>query len=222
MPLLATVSSMVSMHKLLFLLGLLAALPASAGEFYCCPDPATGRRICEDTVPPQCRGRGYKVLDSAGNLLRDVPPPLTPEQKAQQAQEAKLRKQQEEAAREQRRKDQALLDTYATPADIDQAQQKAENDLNTAISSAKAQMDTIRRQLQKLEKEAEFYKKKTMPTELAKDLEAQRHEMSLLQELVNLKQKDFDTVRTKYDADRKRYFELTGRSSGTSSQPRPR
>lgn len=218
----ATVSNMVSMPKLLLIAGLLAALPVSAGEFYCCPDPVTGRRICEDTVPAQCRGRGYKVLDSAGNLQRDVPPPLTPEQKAQQAQEARLRKQQEEAAKEQRRKDQALLDTYTTPTDIDQAQQKAENDLNTAISSAKSQMDTIRRRLQKLEKEAEFYKKKSMPSDLAKELEAQRHEMSLLQELVNLKQKDFDTVRNKYDADRKRYFELTGRSSGTSNQPRPR
>ena len=115
MQLHATVSNMVSMRKLLLIAGLLAALPVSAGEFYCCPDPVTGRRICEDTVPAQCRGRGYKVLDSAGNLLRDVPPPLTPEQKAQQAQEAKLRKQQEEAAYIMERLDElatVLMDVY--------------------------------------------------------------------------------------------------------------
>lgn len=213
------------MHKqtILASLLLLLALPASAGEIYCCPDPTTGRRICEDVVPTQCRGRGYKVLDSGGNLLRDVPPPLTAEQKAQQAQEAKLRKQQEEQLKEQRRKDQALLDTYATPADIDLAQQKAENDLNTAIASAKAQMESLNSsKLQQLEKEAEFYKKKTLPPELVKQLDAAKHEISLLQELINLKQKDFDTVRKKYDADRKRYFELTCRSSVTSNQSRPR
>jgi hypothetical protein len=86
----------------------------------------TGRRVCGDSLPEQCRGRAYRHLDSGGNVIKEVGPPLSAEQKAEQAAEARRKKQIEEAAREQRYKDQALLDTYAMPQDIDLAQSKAE------------------------------------------------------------------------------------------------
>ena len=50
-----------------------------------------------------------------------------------------------------------------------------------------------------------------MPPELEKELRALDHEIRLQQELLDIKKKDFDTIKTKYDADRKRYFELTRR-----------
>ncbi len=64
-----------------------------------------------------------------------------------------------------------------------------------------------------------------MPPELEKDLRAIDHEIRLQQELIALKQKEFDTIKAKYDADRKRYFELTRKSpttppGGAVSQPR--
>lgn len=200
---------------------LLTTAAQGAGEFYCCPDPASGRRICGDTLPEQCRGRAYRILDSGGNVLKEVGPPLTPEQKAEQALEAKRKKQLEEAAREQRRKDQALLDTYATPMDIDLAQSKAENDVKLSITAAQESIKAAQTKRKKFEAEAEFYKKKEMPAELAKELRALDHEIRLQQEILDLKKKDFDTIKAKYDADRKRYGELTGRTSPASATPLP-
>lgn len=197
------------------------ATNTDAGEIICCQDPTSGRRTCGDSLPAQCRGQSYRVLDSNGNLLREVGPPLTPEQKAQKELEAKQRKEQEAAEKEQRRKDQALLDTYASPKDIDLAQQKAETDLNNAIAGATAQIDVARAKLKKLEGEAEFYKKKTLPGELAKQIDAVKHEITVQQDLLDVKKRDFETVRNKYDGDRKRYNELTGGRVATG-QPRPR
>jgi len=215
---------MASMPKhLLFSLLCLAGVSqaSSASEFYCCQDSATGRRVCGDTLPAQCRGQSYRVLDSGGNVIREVGPPLTPEQKAQQAAENKRRKEQEEAEREQRRKDQALLDTYTSPKDIDLAQKKAEEDINSAIAAATAQMNVTSAKKKKLDNEAEFYKKKAMPTDLHKELDKVNHEVQLLQELLDVKKKDFDSVRAKYDADRQRYYQLTGRTSTGSPPLRP-
>lgn len=191
---------------------LLASTAQAGGEFYCCQDPASGRRVCGDTLPEQCRGRAYRVLDSAGNVVKEVGAPLTPEQKAEQILENKRRKQMEDAGREQRRRDQALLDTYSTPEDIDLAQKKAEADVNVTIQTTNERIATAQKKRSKLADEAEFYKKKTMPPELDKDLRAIDHEIRLQQELVELKKKEFDTIKAKYDADRKRYFELTRRS----------
>ena len=197
----------------------------AASEFYCCQDPANGRRVCGDTLPEQCRGRAYRILDSGGNIVKEVGAPLTPEQKAELILENKRRKQLEDAGREQRRRDQALLDTYTTAEDIDLAQKKAEADVNLAIQATNERIATAQKKRKKFADEAEFYKKKALPPELEKDLRAIDHEIRLQQELIALKQKEFDTLKAKYDADRKRYFELTRKSpttppGGAVSQPR--
>ena len=197
----------------------------AASEFYCCQDPANGRRVCGDTLPEQCRGRAYRILDSGGNIVKEVDAPLTPEQKAELVLENKRRKQLEDAGREQRRRDQALLDTYTTAEDIDLAQKKAEADVNLAIQATNERIATAQKKRKKFADEAEFYKKKALPPELEKDLRAIDHEIRLQQELIALKQKEFDTIKAKYDADRKRYFELTRKSptapsGGAVNQPR--
>lgn len=201
--------------------GAQAAGPQAAGEFYCCQDPASGRRVCGDSLPMQCRGQAYRILDSGGNVVREVGPPLTAEQKAEQAAEARRRKQMEEDARELRRKDQALLDTYATPQDIDLAQGKAERDVNLAIRNAEMSIAASRNKRKKYEAEAEFYKKKALPAQLEKELRTIDHEIKLQQELIDVKKRELETVRSKYEADRKRYFELTGRASDGTPIKRP-
>jgi len=200
---------------------LLATSVQAANEFYCCHDPSSGRRVCGDTLPEQCRGRAYRVLDSGGNIVKEVGPPLTAEQKAEQALENRRKKKQEEADRELRRRDQALLDTYSTPEDIDLAQKKAEADVNFAILAAIARIDTAQSKRKKLADEAEFYKKKTLPPDLDRELKAIDHEIRLQQELLDLKKKDFETIKAKYDADRKRYFELTRRPPAASGTATP-
>ena len=125
-----------------------------------------------------------------------------------------LRKQ----AKELRRKDQALLDTYATPQDIDLAQGKAESDVNLAIRGAEDRISAARKQRKKFEEEAEFYKKKTLPPDVAKGLRDADHEIKTQQELLDVKKGDAATIKAKYDADRKRYSELTGRTS-VSTKP---
>lgn len=204
-------------NYLLATLLLISLGPAqAAGEFYCCQDPNNGRRICGDTLPEQCRGRAYRVLDSGGNISKEVGAPLTAEQKAEQIVENRRRKQLEDSSREQRRRDQALLDTYATPEDIDFAQQKAEADVNFAILATIARIDAARTKRKKFEDEAEFYKKKTLPTGLDQDLRALEHEIKLQQDLLAMKKRDFEAIKAKYDADRRRYFELTRKAPNSA------
>lgn len=200
---------------------LLSTSAQAAGEFFCCHDPNSGRRVCGDTLPEQCRGRAYRVLDSGGNIVKEVGPPLTAEQKAEQALENRRKKKQEEADRELRRRDQALLDTYTTPEDIDLAQKKAEADVNFAILATIARIDSVRSKRKKFADEAEFYKKKALPPDLDRELKAIDHEIKLQQDLLELKKKDFETIKAKYDADRKRYFELTRRPPAAAGTATP-
>ncbi len=187
---------------------MLAAFSAqAAGTFYCCPD-ANGRRTCGDTLPDVCRGKAYRIIDGAGNVIKDVSAPLTPEQKAEAALLEKQRQEQDALAREQRRKDQALLDTYSSVKDIDVSQQQAETDLQRAIDTANAQIDVIKEQRKKFERESEFYKKGSMPAEISKGLREADYNIKLLEETREIKRRDYQTVKAKYDSDRKRYLEI--------------
>lgn len=213
MPWRVTVPSTVSVPKrivaLSFLFFTLSA--QAAGTFFCCPDPNTGRRTCGDTLPEVCRGKAYKVIGGDGTVLKEVGPPLTAEQKSEAAALAKRKQEQEDVVREQRRKDQALLDTYSSVNDIDVAQQQAEADLQHAITSANAQIDVIREQRKKYEREAEFYKKKAVPADVAKGLREADYSIKLLEDTREVKRRDFQTIKAKYDTDRRRYLEITSR-----------
>lgn len=200
---------------------LLAAGPAQAGpaapsNLYCCQDPGGGRRVCGDSLPEQCRGRAYKIFDSGGNLAKEVGPPLTPEQKAQAAAEAKRKKEQEAVEREQMRRDQALLDTYSSVQDIDLARARSEADWQQAIKSTEAKIADLRQQRKKYENEAEFYRNKPLPPDVAKGLKNIDSEIKSYTDLLDGKKADFAQVRAKYDEDKRRYLQI----SGGSARPR--
>lgn len=205
------------------LLALWAASTAawSASEFYCCQSPQTGRRVCGDTLPAACVAQAYRVYDRAGNPLRDVAPPPTAEEKQARIEAARQQKLAEEHQREQRRRDQALLDTYAVPGDIDLAQKKAEGDVMLAIQGAQSRIDAAAQRRRKLDNEAEFYKKRSLPGDLEREIKALNHEIQVQQELIKVKEGELRQIRDRYATDRQRYLELTGTQRPANSL-RPR
>lgn len=198
---------------------LLLALAGDAGAAYtyCCTD-RNGRPSCGDTLPEVCYGRAYRVIGSNGAVVREVEAPLTPAQRAQKAAEAEKRKAEEEARREQKRQDQALLNSYGSIADIDAMAASAERGLLDAIKQSESKIGEIGKRRKKVESEAEFYRKKPMPPEVAKGLRDADAEIKAEQDTIAARQKELAAVRAKYAAERQRYLELTGKAP---AQPAP-
>lgn len=193
----------------LLLLALAGAGPvAAAGQFYCCNDEH-GKQVCGDILPQACYGRAYRELGGSGRTVRNVDAPLTAEQRAQRAVEDERRKEQEAALKEQKRKDQALLDTYGTEKDIETLRHRAENDVNLSIKAAEDKIAEARKLRKKFENEAEFYKKKQLPAQVDKGLHDADAEVAAQMSVIASKKKDLETIRIKYDEDRRRFLELT-------------
>lgn len=191
------------------LLGLAVFLPAAqAQNMYCCQDPVTGRRSCGDVLPNQCKGLAYKILDKAGNVIKEVGPPLTPEQKAAKEAEERKLKEQEEALKEQRRKDAALLETYSSVNDIDLSLARAETEFKKAMQLAQEGIEEARKKRKKFEIEAEFYKNRELPPDVARGLRDADDEIRSLTTVLNSKKGDLENVRAKFAADKKRYLEI--------------
>lgn len=184
----------------------------AANSMYCCID-ANGKQVCGDILPQGCYGRAYRELGGDGRTSRYIEAPLTAEQRAQRAAEDEKRRAEEEKMKDQQRKDQALLNTYGSEKDIEVLRLRAQDDVNKSVKAAEAKIEEIKLQRKKFENEAEFYKKKKVPPEIQKGLSDTDYEIKAQESIIEAKKKELEIIRAKYDEDKRRYIDLTRRST---------
>ncbi len=199
----------------------MVSLPAVAGNMFCCMDER-GKQTCGDILPQVCIGRVYREINERGMTVKVVEAPLTPEQRAQRALEEKQRKEREAIEKEQARLDAALLQTYGTVDDIEVMRKRAQADTQASIAAAEQKIAEARKRRQRFENEAEFYKKKDLPPEVQKGLKDADFEIQAQENLIEAKKKELDTIKTKYDEDRRRFLEVSrSRSRSQQAQQQP-
>ena len=198
-------------------LTLLALAPASAQQrMYKCVD-VKGKVYYTQVPPPECLGRDTQELNKSGTLMRKNPAaiPLSPAQ--EQAREAERRKkvEDEERSREERRKNLALLNTYSSEKDIEEARTRALTEAQGAIEDTERRIAGAQKRHKELEAEREFYVKKPMPFKLRQEIANNEIELKNQIVLLDAKKKEISTINAKYDEDRRRYTELTsGKAAG--------
>ena len=190
----------------------LSGSAVAAGKLFCCID-ATGKQECSDILPQACYGRAYREIGESGRTARMVEAPLTAEQRAQRAAEEEKHRVEETVLREQQRKDQALLNTYGSERDIEAMRTRAQADVFKSIKAAEDKIAEIRAGRKKYENEAEFYKKKQIPAEVLKGLSDADFEIKAQESVIESKKKDLETIRVKYDEDRRRFLDLSRRNA---------
>jgi hypothetical protein len=195
---------------------LLAVAPAAAQQrMYKCVD-AKGKVYYTQLPPPECLGRDTQELNKSGTPMRksQTPSALTPEQ--QKAREAELKKKLEgdERSKEERRRNTALLNTYSSEKDIDDARERALKEARTAIVDTEKRIADAHKRRKELESEKEFYVKKPMPAKLKQDITNNELEVKNQTELLDSKKKEIGVINSKYDSDKRRYLELTSAAQG--------
>ena len=194
------------------LLCALMALPmlaqAQASRIYKCTD-AKGKTYVTQTPPPECLGRPTEVLNNRGTVVGRDEGVLTPEQQAKRDADAKKKAELEAAAKEERRRATALLNTYSSEKDVEEARARALKENEDAITQTnKKIVDALKRQ-KDLAGEKEFYAKKAPPAKLTQDIQQNEIDLKNQQELLEAKKKQVATINAKYDDDKRRYIELT-------------
>jgi hypothetical protein len=184
------------------------------GESACCID-ASGQLVCGDIMPPQCNGRALKIYNRQGLLIRSVSPRMTEAEKAQVTEQDRLEKQMQTSLREQQRKDQALLDTYTSLADLDRMQKRREEETLSVIANTRAMLAAAKQRKQALDAEAEFYAKTpdSMPPDLSQRKYNEEIEIKAQNNLLDAKQKELEQIRKKFAEDRRRYIAITGKGA---------
>lgn len=187
---------------------LLAAPLAAQAQTYRCT-AKDGKKYYSSTIPRQCIGRPVEQLNAQGTVVRRIDPEA--DEKAREEKQALLEKkrEQEAANRENDRRNRALLATYTSERDIEDARSRALADNQKAIRELESRLDALQKRRAGYEKELEYYKGKPPPAKLTDDIESTEVEVKANEELLAMKKKEVAQINARYNDDKKRYAELT-------------
>jgi hypothetical protein len=198
-----------------------AQQPKPASKIICWTD-ASGKVIgCGDKVPPEYEGSATRELDRRG-VTRKTTDTAEAEAKRAAEKEATAKQREEENRRfaEQRRRDMALLNTYASEKEIDQRRDREVQEVDRILrqfeelhKSATARRDTA------LER-AVAADKAGKPSDVLRD-EAARAEadMEKIEKSIAAKNREKEEIRARYAATKQRYLAL--RAGGAQSRGSP-
>ena len=186
---------------------------STAGAAFKCVD-AKGITHIGDTPPPGCAAVMMYEVTPGGKVLREIEPTLTPEQAKVRAVEMEKKREADKIAAEQKRKDAALLSTYASEKEFDVARDRNVEPVKVRIAATEDRIKAVEKRQKEIQEEMEFYKagkaKKAaeMPANLSVDLKRIEAERVTLVSSIATSEKEILDIKTKFDADKKRWIDL--------------
>lgn len=113
---------------------------------------------------------------------------------------------------EQARRDQAIMQTYTSASQIEESKSRNLEPPTQAVKLAQRQLEraTAKRDALKKQTDGLTLQKKPLPAGLSEDLRLQEEEVMRLQEEALRRQAHADQIAARFDADLRRYRELTG------------
>ena len=165
-----------------------------------------------ETIPPEYANKDRTELNKAGRVV-DKKEVLTPEERRAKELEDARKREYEEAAVEQKRRDKALLNTYSSLKEIDLARPRNLQQVEARLNSINSQLKMAGDNLAGLQKEADGYTSasKQIPASLQEDLQESQARLTKLKQDMEKSKAEKATVEARYDAEKARYKELTGR-----------
>jgi chromosome segregation ATPase len=210
--------------KLCLLLAFALAAPAAHAAFKCTDEK--GRTHIGDTPPAGCANVTMYEVTRGGIVLRKIDPSLTEEQVKARAEAEEKQRIAEKAAAEQKRKDSALLATFANEKEFDTARDRNIEPLKARITQSEERSKEIDKRVTVVKEEMEFYtagKKKTEKgakhdpaVGMKSELERLTDEKKQIAKSIEGYKKEIVEIGTKFDDDKRRWVAL---KSGKVAKP---
>ena len=189
----------------------LTAMPGLLhAQIYVCKDSA-GRTISADHAIAECAARPMRELGNNGVTKREIPAPLTAEQKHQRQLAAEHLQVEEELSMQQRRRDLAMLERFRNENEIETARARALEDIQKNIKHEGTMLTLAERRFKDAQTEGEHRKDKNgRPLLPTRQFEDAKNAFNVETELMRQQQINLSKVDTWFDETLKRYRELMG------------
>ena len=168
-----------------------------------------GKKYYGSAIPDACIGRPLELINKQGLVVKRIDP--EGDEKARIAKEAEAEKKREldAATKDAQRRNRALLATYTSERDIEDARSRALADNQKAVEEVQTKIDALKKKRAGYDKELEFYKGKEAPQRLTSDITNTEIDLKAQETLMAAKKKEVAAINARYDEDKKRYQDLT-------------
>ena len=175
-----------------------------------------GKKYYGQTLPQQCLGRPVELINKQGLVVKRID--HEGEEKARLAKEAEAEKQRELelAAKDAQRRHRALLATYSSEKEIEDARTRDLREHQKQLREVEDKIDAIKKRQQQFQAELALFKgaEGDGPTRLKQEIVNANIDLRAQQTLLDAKKKDALGINARYDEDRKRYAEAIAATQG--------
>jgi hypothetical protein len=200
-----------------------APLLAHAQFTYRC-NGADGKKYYGSAIPMQCAGRPVEVLNNGGLVVKRIDPAKEEEEraaKAAAAARASGKVEQSIAERDEERRNRALLATYTSVKDIEDARARALRENAQVADRFELRIKELRSRRDRYEKELDTYKKAGKASSTVEDnLKNVELEIAAQENLLAQKKGEVPSIHAKYDEDKKRYAVAVAAKEKEAQQPK--
>jgi len=170
----------------------IAALPMMAeAQSYRCVGK-DGKKYYGQSVPPQCAGQPIEQLNAQGLIVKKIDAQATADERAKKQADEADRKKREAVSKEEGRRDRALLATYTSEKDIEDARVRALAGNREQVADSETKIAALR-------------KRRASPGGNAGSIDI---DLKAQEGLLAAKKKEADAINARYDDDKKRFVEL--------------
>ena len=180
-----------------------------------------GKKYYGQTIPNACLGRPLELINKQGLVVKRIDPEGDEKKKAEKEAELEKKREAEAAQRDISRRNQALLATYTSEKDIEDSRARELREHERQVKEIESRVGEIRKRQDRFEKELAVYKeagKGNPPPRLQEEITNAQIDLKAQQNLLEAKKKDANAINARYDEDRRRYAEVTGKSTSTSKK----
>lgn len=195
-----------------------AAPSVHAARMFCCSDDA-GKRICGDVLPAACSKRAYSEINERGLRGPDHAAPLTEAQQAAKDAADQSKRETAKAELDQKRRDQALLATYANESELDNARDRAVKEVMRSIQQSQDKITSAQKEQKKLDGQMAAAKDSDEQVEIREQLSRVKATIRGQEDAIAGKNRDIEKIKAKYEADRVRLRELRSNKLGDTAKP---
>lgn len=163
-----------------------------------------GITVLDSNIPPEYVNKGYEIVSLSGKVIKVIAP-VTEGAEGERLYREKL----EREVRE--REDIQLRRSYSNVGDIDAAKTRNLESLRGNISILQANLTSARTRLQNYQSQAAAIERagRQLPEDLLKNISNLVQEEKDIQVQIQQREEEYKTVEQKFDADRKRFVEIT-------------
>jgi hypothetical protein len=166
-----------------------------------------GKKYYGSAIPSQCLGSPIEVLNSRGMVVKRIDQAAEERARAAKAAaESAGKHEQSIAERDEERRNRALLATYTSVKDIEDARTRALRENAVQAGRFEQRIKELRTRRARYEKELDTYKKAGKASNTVEDnIKNDDLEIAAQEELLSSKKHEVGGINAKYDEDKKRY-----------------